>query len=78
MRSYPDAVLMLADCRLREQQDEAARLGLARELCGDDPTPQPAISMACRHLRGELVRALQQLKSIGWTISLTRRGAVPR
>jgi hypothetical protein len=78
MHTYPDAVLMLADCRHRELQDEAARLGLAREIYGDDPTLHPAISTACRHLGATLVRTLQQLKSIRWTISLTSRGAVPR
>ena len=78
MHSYPDAVLMLADCRQRELLDEAARLGLARELFGDNPTLHPAISTACRRLGATLVRALQHLKSIRWTISLTSRGAVPR
>jgi hypothetical protein len=78
MRSYPDAVLMLADCRLRERQDEATRLGLARELYGDDPTLHPTISAAFRHLGAALVRALQILKSIRRTISLTSLSAVPR
>jgi hypothetical protein len=78
MRSYPDAVLMLANCRLRELQDEAARLGLAREVYGDDPWPHPAISTTSRHLGAALVRTLQQLKPIRRTISLTSRGAVLR
>jgi hypothetical protein len=78
MRSYPDAVLMLADCRQRELQDEATRRGLAREIYGDDPTLHSAISTACRQLGTTLGGRIQQLESIRRTISLTCRGAFPR
>ena len=78
MHSNPNAVLMLADSRCRELQDEAARLRLAREAYGDDPTLHPAISTACRHLGATIGRALQQLEPIRWTISLPIRGAFPR
>jgi hypothetical protein len=78
MHSNPNAVLMLADSRHRELQDEAARLRLAREAYGDDLMSHPMISMTCRHLEVTIGRALQQLQSIRWTISLTSRGAFPR
>lgn len=78
MRSYPDAMLMLADCRQRELQDKAARLGFSREACGDDPSVRPAISTACRQLGAVLVGGIQQLECIRRTISLTCRGAFPR
>jgi hypothetical protein len=78
MHSSPTAVLMLADVRHRELQDDATRFRLAREAYGGDPTLRPAISTASRHLGEALVRAFQQVKSIRWTISLTSRSAVPR
>ena len=78
MHSNPDAVLMLANSRCRELQDEAARLRLAREIYGAGPTLHPAISTACRRLGAALVGGVQQLKSIRRTISLTSRGAFPR
>ena len=78
MHSSPAAVLMLADVRHRELQDEATRLRLAREAYGGDLTLHPAISTACHQLGAALVRDFQQLKSIRRTISLTCRGAFPR
>jgi hypothetical protein len=78
MRSYPDAVLMLADCRQRELQDEAARLRLAREAYGGDSMLIPTISMAHRQLGATIGRALQKLKPTRWTILVPIRGAFPR
>jgi hypothetical protein len=78
MHSYSDAVLMPADCRHRELQDEVTRLQLAQEACGDDPIVRLAISTACRRLGAALVGGIQQLEAIRRTISLTCRGAFPR
>jgi hypothetical protein len=78
MHPNPNAALMLAECRHRELQDEATRLRLAREAHSDDLMARPLISMMCRHLGVTIGRALQQLKSIRWTMSLASRGAVPR
>ena len=78
MHSNPNAVLMLADSRCRELQDEAARLRLVREAHGDDPAAYPAISTACRHLGVTIGRALQQLEPTRWTALLPIRGAFLR
>ncbi len=75
MHSKPNAVLMLADSRCRELQDEAARFGLAREAYGGDSKLLPAISMACRQLGVTIGRALQQPKPTKWTILVPIRGA---
>ena len=78
MHRSPAAVFMPAGIRHHELQDDASPLGLARELSGDDPTLNPAISTVYRHSGAALVRAVQQLKSIRWKILLTSRSAVPR
>ena len=78
MHQSPAAVFTPAGIRHHELQDDAAPLGLARELFSDDPTRNPAISTAYRHSGAALVRTVQQLKSIRWKILLTSRGAVPR
>ncbi len=78
MHSNPNAVLMLANSRCRELQDEAARLRLAREAYGDDPMLPPTISMAGRQLRVTLARALQQLQPTRWTVLLPIRGVFLR
>jgi hypothetical protein len=78
MHSKPNAVLMLADSRCRELQDEAARLGLAREAYGDDPMLPPTISMACRQLGVTIGRAFQHLEPTRRTILVPIRGAIPR
>ena len=78
MHSNPNAVLMLADSRCRELQDEAARRRLAREAYGDDPMLHPRISMTCRHMGVKIGRALQQLEPTRWTVLLPIRGAFLR
>ena len=75
MRSNPNAVLMLANSRCRELQDEAVRLRLAREAYGDDPTLSPTISMAGCQLGAAERCALQQLQPTKWTVLLPIRGA---
>jgi hypothetical protein len=50
MHSKPNAVLMLADSRCRELQDEAARLRLTQEAYGGHPMLPSTISMACCQL----------------------------
>ena len=77
MHSKPNAVLMLADRRCRELQDEAARLRLAREAYGGDSTLIPTISMALCQLGATVGRALQKLKPTRWTILVPIRGAFP-
>jgi hypothetical protein len=78
MHSNSNAVLMLADSRCRELQDEAARLRLARDAYHDDPIVRPVISMACRQLGVTIGRALQQLEPTKWTNLLSIRGAFLR
>ena len=78
MHSKSNAVLMLADSRCRELQDEAARLRLAREAYPADPMLPRSISMACRQLGVTIGRALQQLEPTRRTILVPIRGAFPK
>ena len=78
MHPKSNAVLMLADSRCRELQDEAAQLRLAREAYGGDSMLIPTISMAHRQLGATIGRALQNLKPTRWKILVPIRGAFPR
>ena len=78
MHSKQNGVLMLADSRCRELQDEAARLRLAREGIRCRSHVALTISMACRQLRVTIGRALQQLGPTRWTILVPIHGAFPR
>ena len=78
MHSKSNAVLMLADSRCRELQDEAAQLRLVREAYGGDSMLIPTISMAYRQLGATIGRALQKLKPSKWTILVPIRGAFAR
>jgi len=78
MHSKSNAVLMLADSRCRELQDEAERLRLARKAYSADPMLLRTISMACRQLGVTIGRALQHLQPTKWTILVPIRGAFLR
>jgi hypothetical protein len=78
MHSKSNAMLMLADSRCRELQDEAAQLRLAREAYGGDSMLIPTISMAHRQLGATIDRVLKKLKSTRWMILVPIRGAFPR
>jgi hypothetical protein len=73
MHSNKHAVLMLANSRCRELQDEAARLRLAREAYGNDRMLPPTISMVGRQLARTTGRAVQQLQPTRWTVLLPIR-----
>ena len=77
MHSNSHSLLMLADIRHHELQDEIARLYLVRTASRDAPTVHTAFATACRRLGATLLRARPHLKVIRWTLAAPRRGALP-
>ena len=77
MHANSHSVLMLADIRHHELQDDGAHLRLIRAASRDAPTVHAAISTACHRLGATLVHAHPHLKVLEWTLAVPRRGAFP-
>jgi hypothetical protein len=77
MHANSHSVLMLADLRHHELQNEVAPLCLIRAASRGTPTRHAAVATARRRLGATLARVRSHLRIVRWPLTFSRHGAFP-